>query len=131
MIPTDFDYWKALHEDREAYLAEKKRIGDEVIKGLGQIFPDLPGKVEVTDVATPATFVRYTGNYRGSYEGWILDKTALTKQIPQTLPGLENFYMAGHWVSAGGGLPAGLITGRNVIKKICKKEKVKFVTTRE
>jgi phytoene dehydrogenase-like protein len=131
MIPTDFEYWRALHEDREAYLAEKKRIGDEVIKGLGQVLPGLPGKVEVTDVATPATFVRYTGNYKGSYEGWLLDKNALTKQIPQTLPGLENFYMAGHWVSAGGGLPAGLITGRNAIKKICKKEKVKFVTTRE
>jgi phytoene dehydrogenase-like protein len=126
MIPTDFDYWKALYEKRETYLAEKKRIGDEVIKGLAQIYPGIPDQVEVVDVASPMTFVRYTGNYRGSYEGWLLDKKALSRQIPQTLPGLENFYMAGHWVSPGGGLPSGLITGRNAIRKICKKEKKKF-----
>ncbi|MCX6248174.1 MAG: NAD(P)/FAD-dependent oxidoreductase [Bacteroidetes bacterium] len=131
MISTNFEYWKNLSENREAYLAEKKRVGEEVIKSLGQVFPDLPRKVEVVDVATPTTFVRYTGNFRGSYQGWLLDKKALSKQIPQILPGLENFYMAGQWVSAGGGLPSGLITGRNAIKKICKKEKVKFVTSRD
>jgi phytoene dehydrogenase-like protein len=131
MIPTGFEYWKVLNEDREAYLAEKKRIGEEVIKGLAQIYPEIPAQVEVVDVATPITFVRYTGNHLGSYEGWLLDKKALSKKIPQTLPGLENFYMAGHWVSAGGGLPAGLITGRNAIKKICKKKKLKFMTNQE
>jgi hypothetical protein len=33
--------------------------------------------------------------------------------------------------SPGGGLPSGLITGRHVIRKICKSEKKKFVTVQD
>jgi phytoene dehydrogenase-like protein len=50
----------------------------------------------------------------------------ITLQLPQKLPGLENFYMAGHWISPGGGLPSGLLTGRSAIRKICRKESVPF-----
>jgi len=129
MISADYDYWKKLKENREDYSAEKSRIGDAVVRGLGELYPDLPGKAEVIDVATPMTFVRYTGNHRGSYEGWMFDKKALTTRVPQTLPGLKDFYMAGHWVSPGGGLPSGLITARNAMKKICRKEKIEFKTS--
>ena len=48
----------------------------------------------------------------------------------KTLPGLDNFYMAGQWVEPGGGLPAVAMSGRNVIQIICKKEKKKFQTKR-
>jgi hypothetical protein len=34
--------------------------------------------------------------------------------------------MAGQWVQAGGGLPAGLITGQDVIGRICKADGKKF-----
>jgi len=128
MIHTKYEYWEGLKDNKELYLSEKDRIGEEVVKGLSQLYPGIRDKIEAMDVATPLTFVRYTGNYKGSYEGWMLDKKALTIQFPLTLPGLKNFYMAGHWVAPGGGLPSGLITGRNVIRKICKSEKKKFVT---
>jgi phytoene dehydrogenase-like protein len=128
MIPTDYEYWEGLKDNRERYLAEKTRIGKEVINGLSQVYPGIMDKIEVMDIATPLTFVRYTGNYKGSYEGWMLDKKALIQQIPMTLPGLNSFYMAGQWISPGGGLPSGLITGRNAIRKICKSEKKKFVS---
>jgi phytoene dehydrogenase-like protein len=128
MIMANYDYWKRIKENRAEYNAEKARIGEAVVQGLGEIYPDLPGKVEVINVASPMTFERYTGNYRGSYEGFLFDKQALKTRIPQTLPGLQNFYMAGQWVSAGGGLPSGVITGRNALKIICKKEGKKFTT---
>ena len=50
--------------------------------------------------------------------------------LRKTLPGLEDFYMAGHWVEPGGGLPAVLMSGRNVAQIICKKDKKKFTTSR-
>lgn len=131
MINTKYEYWEGLKDQKELYLAEKERIGDEVINGLTQLYPGIRERIEVIDVATPLTFIRYTGNYKGSYEGWLMDKKALTLRPPQTLPGLDNFYMAGQWVSPGGGLPAGLITGRIVIQKICKKERKKFMTSEE
>lgn len=130
MISTDFDYWQELRQNREAYVAEKKRIADAVIGNINELYPGLREQVEEIDVATPNTFVRYTGNWRGSYEGWLMDRRSLKQRNLLTLPGLENFYMAGHWTAPGGGLPAGLITGRIAMKKICKKDRKPFVTTK-
>jgi len=31
--------------------------------------------------------------------------------MQKTLPGLANFYLAGHWVEPGGGLPAAAMSG--------------------
>jgi len=59
-----------------------------------------------------------------------LTKESLKQRNLMTLPGLDNFYMVGHWTSPGGGVPAGLLTGRIAIKKICKKDRKKFVTTK-
>jgi hypothetical protein len=34
--------------------------------------------------------------------------------------------MIGQWISPGGGLPSGVITGRDVTQIICKKDKKEF-----
>ncbi|MCX6566759.1 MAG: NAD(P)/FAD-dependent oxidoreductase [Candidatus Aminicenantes bacterium] len=118
---TNDEYWVALRQnDRNKYEAEKSRIAAEVITAVEARFPAAAGKVEVADVATPATVVRYTGNWRGSMEGWLMTPASGIKQLPSVLPGLKNFYMVGQWISPGGGLPSGLLTGRNVTRRICK-----------
>ena len=83
----------------------------------------------MTDVATPMTWVRYTGNWKGSYEGWQMMTFGFGKRMEKTLPGLDGFYMVGQWVEPGGGLPGVAPSGRNAIQIICKKDGKKFVTT--
>lgn len=131
LIPTDFDYWSTLRQNDERYKAEKEKIADEVIAILNRRFPGLTSQVEMRDVASPTTFVRYTGNWKGSFEGWqVTPKTwKLGQVMRKTLPGLDHFYMAGHWVEPGGGIPAAAMSGRNVIQILCKKERKKFTTT--
>lgn len=124
MLPTHYDYWKQLYADganEEQYKAEKERIALEVMDRLEEFLPGLKEKVERADVATPLTFERYTGNWQGSFEGWLPTPGAMMKPISKTLPGLQNFYMAGQWVQPGGGLPSGVMTGRQVIHMIQKK----------
>lgn len=130
MFQTDYEYWKDLRQNEEQYKAEKERIADRVVALLDKRFPGLAAEVEMRDVSSPTTFVRYTGNWKGSFEGWqVTPKTwNLGKVMKKTLPGLDNFYMAGHWVEPGGGLPAVAMCGRNVIQIICKKERKKFFT---
>ena len=41
----------------------------------------------MVDVATPATTVRYTANWRASFEGWLPAPQFLTKGLPRRLPG--------------------------------------------
>ena len=120
MITTEYPYWEQLYKDKEAYKIQKEQIAESVIQNLDKLYPGIREDIEIIDVATPNTFVRYTGNWRGSYEGWLMTKKNLRQRNLMTLPKLKNFYMVGHWVSPGGGLPSGLLTGRIAVKKICK-----------
>jgi phytoene dehydrogenase-like protein len=127
---TDYDYWEKLYQEPEKYKAEKERIADDVIDRLDKRFPGLAEQIEMRDVATPMTWVRYTGNWRGSYEGWMFSAESLTSSMSKTLPGLDNFYMAGQWVNPGGGMPTAAMSGNHTIQLICKRDKKKFVTTK-
>lgn len=126
---SNYDYWQKLGAGTPAYLAEKENILTQVVSVLEQRFPGIKDQIEVADVATPLTYERYTGNWQGSMEGWLITNSSMLKQIPKTLPGLKNFYMIGQWVRPGGGLPPAAQSGRNIVKTICKRDGRKFRTT--
>ena len=131
ILTREYEYWDNLKKtDPKQYEAEKDRIAEEVLELLEKRFGDVRSKVEMTDVCTPATFMRYTSNWKGSFEGWLWTPKIGLGRIRKTLPGLDNFYMAGHWVQPGGGLPTAMKSGRDVAQIICKKDKKKFTTSR-
>jgi phytoene dehydrogenase-like protein len=132
---SSYAYWKELADDPEHYDAEKKDIAIKVIAELETRYPGITRQVEVVDVATPLTYERYTGNWKGSMEGWLITTKSMKmmmsgKGMSKTLPGLENFYQIGQWVEPGGGLPPAVTSARGVIKTICKKDGRPFQTTR-
>jgi phytoene dehydrogenase-like protein len=123
MIDTRWDYWSDMYErDRKAYEAEKKAIASELLNRLESRLKGISSKVEVTDVTTPYTTWRYTLNRSGSYEGFSPTPKAVMSRIPKTLPGLNNFYMAGQWVMPGGGMVPCMVSGRHVMQIICKRD---------
>lgn len=131
MLESDYLYWKKLAEDRSAYVQKKDEAASLIIKLLEQRFPGIAEQVEVIDIATPLTFERFTGNWKGSFEGWLITpKNAYTimKPMPQTVPGLNNFYMCGQWVEPGGGLPTSVMSARRLMKLICREDGTKFKT---
>jgi len=125
-IPSNFERWRKLHEDPIAYRAEKDAVAAEVLQGLSHRFPGLSDDVEMVDVATPMTWHRRTGNWQGSYEGWLPSPKSLALRIPATLPGLYGFHMAGQWVRPGGGLPSAVISARHAVQTICKNDRKRF-----
>jgi phytoene dehydrogenase-like protein len=130
-LPTSYEFWTNLKKsDPSRYRAEKKAVTQEIIGILDKRFPGLAENLDRSDIATPATFVRYTGNWQGSYEGWLPTPRILGRRIPYTLPGLEDFYMAGHWVVAGGGLPSAALSGRYVAQMICASKRKVFAATK-
>jgi phytoene dehydrogenase-like protein len=129
MLPSNYAYWKPLCEDREQYDAEKKQVALTVLAQLDQRFPGLSDQVEAVDVATPVTYERYTGNWQGSMEGWLITTQTMMMRMSKILPGLKNFYMAGQWVEPGGGLPPAATSGRGVIQMICKCDRRPFVAS--
>ena len=104
---------------------------DAVVDALERQWPGFRGSVEQADVATPLTYRRYTGTWRGAYMTWVMTPATMAKfrLIPKTLPGLDNFYQAGMWVMAPGGVPTAVKTARDVVHLVCRRDGRRFVTT--
>ena len=128
MIPSDYDYWQRIY-GRRLYDSEQDQVAGLLIDFLEARYPGFRAQVEVVDVATPLSFERYTGNWRGSVCGWLLSKETmrlLLRGIPKTLPGLEGLYLAGQWVEPGGMVPMAAASGRNAIQMLCARDGIAF-----
>lgn len=103
LLTSNYDYWSELYKTREKYTAEKDRISSAVVSSLEELYPGISEKIEVIDVATPIIYERYTGNWRGSMEGWLPNTKGFGLKMRKGLPGLKNFFMVGQWVELGAG----------------------------
>ncbi|MDI6849091.1 MAG: NAD(P)/FAD-dependent oxidoreductase [Candidatus Saccharicenans sp.] len=124
---TDYKYWEEIHRDRPRYEAEKKRIAEETADALEKRWPGFKSKIEVVDVPTPMTYVRYTGNWQGSVDGWyITPKNMREQKMKRSLPGLNNLYMVGQWTAPFTGTVGAALSGRQLIQILCKKKPAPF-----
>jgi phytoene dehydrogenase-like protein len=125
---SEESWWRDLRQEASRYSPVKQEIADQVIATLDRRFPGLASQVEMHDVATPLTIERYTGNWKGSFEGWMATPQTGMDRMRNTLPGLGNFWMCGQWVEPGGGLPPAALSGRRAVQDLCAQEGRKFVT---
>jgi phytoene dehydrogenase-like protein len=118
-IETNYSYWKNLYEkNRDEYNFEKMKVLEKYIAVLEERFPGIKEDIQATDIATPVTWERYTGNWQGSYEGWLPTVKIFGTILPKKLPRLQHFYMTGQWIFPGGGVPMCMVQGRNLIRMI-------------
>lgn len=129
LLITDWKFWNEIIADRDRYQTEKKRVCDEILARLEPHYPGIAAQVELIDMATPHTTWRFTLNHEGAFMGWAPTPKALRTPFKKTLPGLDNFYMAGQWVMPGGGVPPCLYSGRHVIQILCRRDGKPFATT--
>lgn len=117
------DFWIDLqHKDHQSYSRVKKEFAEKVIEILDKKFGRIKEFIEVTDIATPATFHRYTGNWKGSIQGWLPGKNIMASSpVGIDLPGLKNFYYCSHWSVPGGGLPVAIKAARDLAQIIARK----------
>ncbi|MFN2286170.1 MAG: phytoene desaturase family protein [Anaerolineae bacterium] len=128
--PTSYAYWEELARDRARYEDEKKRIAEATIAALDKRWSGFAAQIEVVDVATPMTYVRYTGNWQGSPDGWYITTGNMMEQTPaRSLAGLSDFYMVGQWTAPFAGTVISALSGRQLIEVLCKHENRAFVTS--
>lgn len=122
------DYWIDLREENyPEYLRQKQDFASEIVDRLDKKLTGIKEHIEVTDVATPATYFRYTRNRKGSVQGWMSGKDIMERTpITSRLPGLKQFYYASHWSQPGGGLPVAIKSTRDMVQDICHDLKLPF-----
>lgn len=122
--------WEDLFQhDKETYEKEKQRIAQEVIDRLDGLVGHIADSIDMVDISTPHSVIRYTGNWQGSFEGFAPTKATLSKTLPKTLVGLKNFAMIGQWTTPGGGLPTAAKDGRDIAIQLCKEDGKPFKST--
>lgn len=103
------DPWLALSP--ADYVAAKNRLADKYIGLAERVVPDIRQHIEVVEVATPLTNMRYTANVNGSIIGF--DETFQgtgTVRLPNRGP-LEGLYFGNAWVHIGGGYEPCIVSG--------------------
>ena len=118
IVTQGYDYWKKYETDyfygnKDAYTKEKTRLADILIDNVEKtLLPGLRKSIEVLEIATPLTNIRFTGHPRGAVYGWdqTVDNSG-NRRFPQTTP-IKNLYLAGAWTFPGHGygacVPSGL-----------------------
>jgi len=126
IVLQGYDHWKGFEADyfrgrKDAYRAEKERMANVLIKTAeDSLLPGLSRAIEVKEVATPLTNLRYTGNYRGAIYGWdqTVDNSGQAR-LPHKTP-LRNLYLAGAWTRPGHGYGGVLWSGLECFGEIMK-----------
>jgi phytoene dehydrogenase-like protein len=82
----------------------KISIRNKIIKEINALFcGNIEKDIEVAEIATPETFINYTGNRNGAIFGW----AAIPQQVKQGIfpyyTSIRNLFLAGHWVTNGAG----------------------------
>ena len=104
-----FEHWEPFERDyragrKAAYRAEKEKMAAALIRRAeGTLLPGLSEAIEVKEIGTPLTNVRYTGNHRGAIYGW--DQTPENSGARRVghATTVKNLYLAGAWTRPGHG----------------------------
>lgn len=113
-----YDWWAARKADG-TYAQEKRKLAEAVIAAVSRKYPQIEGKVEVWDVATPLTYERYLHSYKGS---WMSNMAPgeKTRSYPAKPEGIAGAYFAGQRLVAPGGLPTAAQTARTAVQHLCR-----------
>jgi all-trans-retinol 13,14-reductase len=117
MVLQGYDHWERFAKDYHAgekreYRKEKQRMAEVLIRRAERILlPGLSSAIEVEEIGTPLTNVRYTGHHRGAIYGW--DQTVNNSGSVRVGHGtpVKNLYLAGAWSKPGHGYGAVIWSG--------------------
>jgi len=125
-IGDTYAFWKTAKESGH-YKDEKIRLEAEVISAIEKQIPEIAGKVEVCDIATPLTYERYCDTWKGS---WMTDLTSglSLNPYPPKIDNLQGVYFSGQRMMPPGGLPPALLTARIAVQHLCRDTGTVFVS---
>lgn len=109
LFGNNYDFWKAA-KDVGNYKETKQMVAERVISIIESELPALNGKIKVIDLATPLTYERYCGNYRGAWMS-MWHKGVRPVSVPRTCKTVKGLHFAGFRTQLSGGLPVALNSG--------------------
>lgn len=102
------------------YAEAKNKLADKLITLTERLAPGLRAHIEVMEISTPLTNIRYTGNPGGSIYGFEENlQGAGNTHLPTRGP-IEGLYFANAWVNISGGFEPCVISGKMAANEVIK-----------
>jgi len=107
--------------DRQKYRELKESVKQAMIATASAVIPGLADRIEFSDLATPLTYERYTGNTDGATSAWSWNpknkfyKNAIGIHIDTPV---KNLLIGSCWANQIGGVPSAIGAARKCAKKI-------------
>ncbi|MCX5781803.1 MAG: NAD(P)/FAD-dependent oxidoreductase [Elusimicrobia bacterium] len=120
--------------NKSKYMLLKELVKIALIKKATEVIPGLDKFIEFSDMATPLTYERYTGNTDGATSAWSWNpekkfyKSAISTNIETPI---KNLFIGSCWASQIGGVPGAVMAGVKCAKKIHGIEESKLVLKRD
>jgi prolycopene isomerase len=113
VVLTALMYGEPWHKVPPAdYVATKNRIADTMIRQAETVAPGLREYVEVVEVSTPLTNMRYAGTMGGSIYGFSQPpRDDIVWRMGHRGP-LQRLYFVGAWTQPGGGFETSMTSGQ-------------------
>ena len=114
-INANYADWAKLSE--EEYAKEKARLIEESLVALEKYIPDVRGKIDWREAATPRTIERYTTHFGGTSFGTKFEGLKVSMSLSEQLPGLYHAGSVGIIMSGWlGTINYGVITANKIDK---------------
>ncbi len=107
--------------DKQKYEELKERVIQALIAKASAVIPDLAARIEFSDLATPRTFERYTGNTDGATSAWSWNpKNKFYKNMMSVTidTPVRNLLIGSCWSCQIGGVPSAVGAARKCAQKI-------------
>lgn len=118
----DYRFWKKLYQNKALYNNTKRNIAELIRTRIVQRFPEYEGRIHLLDAWTPYTYARRNNDYKGAYMRFLTTPFNRNAFLSNEIKGLENVYLAGHWLRYPGGVPTAATTGKSVVELIQEKD---------
>jgi phytoene dehydrogenase-like protein len=107
--------------DKLKYRELKEKVKEELIAKASAVIPNLASFIEFSDLATPRTYERYTGNTDGATSAWSWNpKNKFYKSIMSVRidTPVRNLLIGSCWSCQIGGVPSAIGAARKCAKRI-------------
>jgi phytoene dehydrogenase-like protein len=124
MTLQGFDHWEKFQENyfkenKDEYRKEKERIANILIEKVeNTLLPGLSDAIEVMEIGTPLTNIRYTNNFKGAIYGFdqTIDNSGQNR-LDHSTP-IINLYLSGAWTKPGHGYGGVIYSGIQCFSEI-------------
>jgi len=110
------DWWTKLSP--ADYFAGKDTVAEKLLDMTERtLSSDIRKHIEVIEIGSPITNMRYTGNLGGSFQGFVQTRLASGQKRLKNQSPMKGLYFSGAWIN-GGSYPYSMFTARDTVDQL-------------